>query len=463
MNRQFERYLQISLVILDLFILNLLYFLNQILLSVNISSNYFYAYVEYWSISNMLWMLLSFFLRTYTEKVILNFEYFTKRTIQVYLFWIILILFYLFFSSEFRVSRIFIITNITSFGFGLLINRFLYLGIKNYFKNSHYLIKKVLILGYNETAKKLAKYFEEDGLNTQLLGYIENEENIQELSNYPILADVADTLRIAKELSIEEIFSTITPEQNKDIYSLMYQAEKECIRFKIVPNLSVFITREVHIDYFGDLPILSLRSEPLDDVGNRIKKRALDIVVSFLVTVLILSWLIPILGLLIMLESKGPVFFRQLRTGKNKKPFYCLKFRSMRSNKDADLKQATQNDRRITPIGKFIRKTSLDEFPQFLNVLKGEMSLVGPRPHMLKHTSDYSKVADDYMIRQFIKPGITGWAQINGYRGEITNPEQIQMRVNKDVWYLENWTLWLDIQILFLTIYYILRGDENAY
>ena len=463
MNSQFERYLQISLVILDLFILNLLFFLNQILLSINISSNYFYAYVEYWSISNMLWMLLSFFLRTYTEKVILNFEYFTKRTIQVYLLWIILILFYLFFSREFRVSRIFIITNITSFGFGLLINRFLYLGIKNYFKNSHYLIKKVLILGYNETAKKLAKYFEEDGLNTQLLGYIENEENIQELSNYPVLADVADTLRIAKELSIEEIFSTITPEQNKDIYSLMYQAEKECIRFKIVPNLSVFITREVHIDYFGDLPILSLRSEPLDDVGNRIKKRALDIVVSFLVTVLILSWLIPILGLLIMLESKGPVFFRQLRTGKNKKPFYCLKFRSMRSNKDADLKQATQNDRRITPIGKFIRKTSLDEFPQFLNVLKGEMSLVGPRPHMLKHTSDYSKVADDYMIRQFIKPGITGWAQINGYRGEITNPEQIQMRVNKDVWYLENWTLWLDIQILFLTIYYILRGDENAY
>lgn len=463
MNSQFERYLQISLVVLDLFILNILYFLNQIILDVNISSNYFYAYVEYWSISNMLWMLLSFFLRTYTEKVILNFEYFTKRTIQVYLFWIILILFYLFFSREFRVSRVFIITNIMSFGFGLLINRFLYLGIKNYFKNSHYLIKKVIILGYNDTAKKLAKYFEEDGINTQLIGYIENEENIQELSNYPILADVPDTLRIAKELSIEEIFSTITPEQNKDIYSLMYQAEKECIRFKIVPNLSVFITREVHIDYFGDLPILSLRSEPLDDVGNRIKKRALDIAISFLVTVFILSWLIPILGLLIILESKGPVFFKQLRTGKNKKPFYCLKFRSMRFNKDADLKQATQNDMRITAIGKFIRKTSLDEFPQFLNVLKGEMSLVGPRPHMLKHTTDYSKVADDYMIRQFIKPGITGWAQINGYRGEITNPEQIQMRVNKDVWYLENWTLWLDIQILFLTIYYILRGDENAY
>ena len=135
----------------------------------------------------------------------------------------------------------------------------------------------------------------------------------------------------------------------------------------------------------------------------------------------------------------------------------------MRFNNDADSKQATQNDARITTIGKFIRKTSLDEFPQFINVFKGEMSLVGPRPHMLQHTFDYAKVADDYMIRQFIKPGITGWAQINGYRGEITNPEQIQMRVNKDLWYLENWTLWLDIQILFLTVYFVFKGDKNAF
>lgn len=135
----------------------------------------------------------------------------------------------------------------------------------------------------------------------------------------------------------------------------------------------------------------------------------------------------------------------------------------MRSSHDADLKQATKNDSRVTRIGKFLRKSSLDEFPQFINVFKGEMSLVGPRPHMLKHTTDYSKVVDDYMIRQFLKPGITGWAQINGYRGEITNPEQIKMRVNKDLWYLENWSLWLDIQILFLTIYHVLRGNKNAF
>ena len=209
---------------------------------------------------------------------------------------------------------------------------------------------------------------------------MENEGNVHELTHYPVLTGIENTLRVAKEMKINEIFSTITPEQNKDIYELMFQSEKECIRFKIVPNLSVFITRDVHIEYFGDLPILSLRSEPLDDVGNRIKKRALDLVVSTSVIVFILSWLIPILGLLIMLESRGPIFFSQLRTGKNKSSFKCLKFRSMRSNKEADTKQATKNDSRVTAIGRFIRKTSLDEFPQFINVFKGEMSLVGPRP-----------------------------------------------------------------------------------
>jgi putative colanic acid biosynthesis UDP-glucose lipid carrier transferase len=463
MNRQFERYLQIMLVVLDLFVLNFAYFFCKIVMTDSIPGNLWGVYFQYWTVSITAWLVLAFFLRTYAGKVILVFEHFTKRTSQVYLLWIIAMLFYLFFSREFRISRIFIISGMISFGMGLLCNRFLYLGIKKYFKNSHYLIKRVIILGYNDTAKQLAKYFEEDGINTQLLGFIEDDKNVHELSHYPIITDVSKALQVAKEFDVVEIFSTITPEQNKDIYELMYQSERECIRFKIVPNLSVFITRDVHIEYFGDLPILSLRSEPLDDVGNRIKKRALDIVVSFLVIVFILSWLTPLLGLLILLESRGPIFFSQLRTGKNKKPFYCYKFRSMRINKDADIKQATQSDKRVTRIGKFIRRTSLDEFPQFLNVLKGNMSLVGPRPHMLKHTTDYSKVVDEYMIRQFLKPGITGWAQVNGYRGEITNPEQIQMRVNKDLWYLENWSLWLDIQILFLTVYQIFKGDKNAF
>ncbi len=463
MNRQFERYLQMTLVALDLFALTIVYFICKVFFTESVSVNYWSVYFQYWTISVAAWLTLSFFLRTYAGKAILNFEHFTKRTTQVFLIWIIAILFYLFFSRELRISRTFIIATIIGFGIGLLANRFLYLGIKRYFRNTDYLIKKVIILGYNDTAKKLAKYFEEDGLNTQLLGFIEDDKNVTELSHYPVITDISKALQVAKEFDVTEIYSTITPEQNKDIYDLMYQSEKECIRFKIVPNLSMFITRDVHIEYFGDLPILSLRTDPLEDVGNRIKKRALDIVVSFLVIVFVLSWLIPLLGLLIILESKGPIFFSQSRTGKNKKSFACLKFRSMTVNKDSDFKQATRNDARVTKIGKFLRKSSLDEFPQFINVFKGEMSLVGPRPHMLKHTSDYSKLVDDYMVRQFLKPGITGWAQVSGYRGEITNPEQIRMRIIKDLWYLENWSLWLDLQICFLTVYQVFKGDKQAF
>ena len=463
MNRQFERYLQITLVALDLIVLNLVLIVCEIVFVNNINFGGSGAYVNYITVANSAWLLVSFFSRLYANSNIFNFELFTKRTLQVYLLWLIILLIYLFFSRELTISRLYIIGTLGIFGFSLLVNRFILLGILKYFRTSDFLTKKILILGYNDTAKKLTTYFEEDGLNMQILGYIEDDNNISELSHYPVLAGISDTLRIAKEMEIKEIFSTITPEQNKFIYELMLQSEKECIRFRIVPNLSIFITREVHIEYYGELPILSLRKEPLDDIGNRIKKRALDIIVSLLVSVFILSWLMPILGLIILIESGWPVLFKQLRTGRNKKPFYCIKFRSMKSNKDADFKQASKSDNRITKFGRFLRKSSLDEFPQFINVLRGEMSLVGPRPHMLKHTTDYSKVVDEYMVRQFIKPGITGWAQINGYRGEITNPEQIKMRVNKDLWYLENWTLWLDIRILFLTVYYVFRGDEKAY
>jgi len=463
MNKQFKRYLQLTLVSLDLLMLSITFILPKLIFKGRIADDYFSSYLSFWVFTNIIWLLLSFISGTYVEKIIIHFETFTKRTVQVYILWVIAILFYLFFSREIFVSRFFILSYILSFAVGLFLNRFLYVGIKKHYKNREVFFNRVIILGYNETALKLASYFEEEAINTNLLGFVEDEANVTELSHYPILSDLKSVMQVAKDMDVQEIFSTITPEQNEYIYTLMNQAENECIRFKVVPNLSYFFSKPVIVDYIRDLPVLSLRSEPLDDVGNRFKKRILDFSVSLLVCIFILSWLIPILGLLILIESRGPIFFSQKRTGKNNQEFNCLKFRSMKLNKDSDSRQATKNDMRVTRIGKFIRKTSLDEFPQFINVLKGEMSLVGPRPHMVKHTNDYSKIVDQYMIRHFLKPGITGWAQINGFRGEITDPKQIKMRVSNDLWYLENWNVWLDMRILFLTIYSVFRGDKNAY
>jgi putative colanic acid biosynthesis UDP-glucose lipid carrier transferase len=448
---------------MDLFMMNFCFLLLGYLLNHRIPSLWDKTYMSFLFYTNIIWILLCFFSGTYTEKVMLQFESFTKRTVQVFLVWFILSMMYLFFSRVVEISRLFILCFFMFFPIGLFIIRFLYVGIRNYFKTRDFLINKVIILGYNETSLKLAEYFEQESINTHLVGFVEDEKNIKELTRYPVLTDIKHVVTVAKDMDVQEIYSTITPEQNGFIYELMTQAENECIRFKVVPNLAYFFSKPVVVDYVRDMPVLSLRSEPLQDVGNRFKKRILDVIISLLVVILVLSWLIPLIGLLIFLESRGPIFFKQARTGKNNQPFMCLKFRSMKPNKDADAKQATKNDNRVTKLGRILRKTSLDEFPQFINVLKGEMSLVGPRPHMVKHTDDYSQVVDQYMIRHFLKPGITGWAQVNGFRGEITEPKQIKMRVQNDLWYLENWNIWLDIKIMFLTVYTILIGDKKAY
>lgn len=163
------------------------------------------------------------------------------------------------------------------------------------------------------------------------------------------------------------------------------------------------------------------------------------------------------------MSSPGPVFFKQRRTGYRGKEFVCYKFRTMKVNNDSDNKQASKNDPRKTKIGNILRKTNIDELPQFYNVLKGEMSIVGPRPHMVKQTEDYSALIDKYMLRHIIKPGITGWAQVNGFRGETKELWQMQKRVEYDVWYAENWNFMLDIKIIIKTIINAIRGDKNAF
>ncbi len=463
MNRRFLQFLQLTLVSLDLLILNAIYLLVRLFLHNRIADDNFMLYFQYWAILNSCWIVLSWIGKVYSSGSILSFESFTKRTMRIYIIWVLSIFFYLFLSHKLTLSRLFVTSTCVAFGVGLLINRFAYIGIRDYFRNSDNFGKKIVILGYNDIAKKLASYLEQEGINMKVLGFAEDFEKVTELSHYPILSGVNESLEISKKLQVNEIFSTITPEQDNNIYNLMKEAEAECIRFRIVPDLSSFIRRPVHIDYLRDIPIISLRSEPLDDVANRINKRAFDVAISIFVIVFILSWLIPIISIFILLESRGPVFFVQQRTGKDNKPFGCIKFRSMKVNKDANTMQASRGDTRITRVGRFLRRSNLDEFPQFINVLMGDMSVVGPRPHMLKHTDDYSKLINQYMVRQFLKPGITGWAQVNGYRGETKDLQQMKGRVEYDLWYMENWSVWLDIKIMFLTVYNVFRGEPNAF
>jgi len=462
MNRRFIRFLQASIAGLDLLTLNMAVTLTLVFIS-RIQPEFVNAYFRFWLFLNTSWLILCWVSAIYNEYHIMSFEIFARKSMRVYILWLAVIMMYLFFFRQTQLSRIFIISVILLSGTFLLLNRFTYLLLRHYFRHGEHLSKKVIILGYNEMAKKLASYLEEESLNTQIVGFCEEEDNVHELSTYPILSNIEGALTISKKMDINEIYSTIAPEQEKVIYDLIRQADQECIRFRIIPDLSFFIKQPVFINYLRDMPVLSMRSEPLDDVSSRGRKRFFDLVISFMVIVFILSWLIPLLGLIIWLESKGPVFFAQQRSGRDNKTFNCLKFRSMKVNNEANTKQAQRNDERLTRIGKFMRRTSLDEFPQFINVFKGEMSIIGPRPHMLRHTEDYSKIMGQYMVRQFLKPGVTGWAQVHGYRGEIKDEEQLRKRIEHDIWYMENWSIWLDMRIMFLTVYRMVKGDENAF
>jgi len=263
---------------------------------------------------------------------------------------------------------------------------------------------------------------------------------------------------------VDEIFCTLPISDVKKIEKLMIDADKNLIRFKYVPEYFDFVKRPTVVQSFGHIPVISVRTEPLENLLNRSIKRMFDIVFSLFVIIFIFSWLFPILVILIKLESRGPVFFTQIRSGRDNNPFKCYKFRSMYVNKDADHKQATRNDNRITKVGSILRRTSLDELPQFFNVLLGNMSVVGPRPHMIKHTKQYSALIDQFMVRHFLKPGITGWAQQQGLRGETKTVDAMFLRVEADVWYLENWSFLLDLKIIVLTIRNsFLKQDTNAF
>lgn len=250
---------------------------------------------------------------------------------------------------------------------------------------------------------------------------------------------------------------------HKDIQALMNVCAAKLIDLVIVPRESNFFQTRNHPDCFHDLPVFRPQEVRIVKTKYQVLKRLFDMVFSGLVIVFILSWMVPLLALLIKLESKGPVFFVQKRTGYLNRSFPCVKFRSMAVNSECNEKQATRSDSRLTRIGAFIRRNNIDEFPQFFNVLLGHMSIVGPRPHMLKHTRQYAKMIDAFMIRHSVKPGITGWAQVNGHRGPTETVEQMQRRVEHDLWYIDNWTFLLDLKCIFMTVINFLKGEENAF
>jgi putative colanic acid biosysnthesis UDP-glucose lipid carrier transferase len=348
----------------------------------------------------------------------------------------------------FYILSSFILVGLLKFSIFILLKKYRILYGGNY--------RNVIIVGSGKNVDELRNFFTQNpdyGYNLIKIFDLKGnkKEALIDCSNYVI------------ENKIDEIYASISTLNNREINNLIQFADNNLKTIKFLPDNKNTFLRNLAVEYYEYIPIISLRTIPLDKEVNKRLKRFFDIIFSLLIIICLLSWLTPFISLIILIESKGPIFFKQKRNGLNYEEFYCYKFRSMHLNPIADLEQVQKNDPRITKVGKFIRKTSIDELPQFFNVLLGDMSVVGPRPHMVSHTEMYAKSVDKFMVRHFIKPGISGLAQINGFRGEVETEKDIINRVKYDIFYLENWSLLLDIKIVFATIFNAIKGEKKAY
>ena len=316
--------------------------------------------------------------------------------------------------------------------------------------------RKTIIIGNDESVSELKEFF----INQKELGY-ENRRTFK--FNHPSDLNLEECFDFILSRNIDEVYCSANELDESQISLLITFCENNFKILKFISKRGGLLSKKLKTDTYGLSTVQSLREMPLSNDFNTILKRTFDIVFSLVVIIFLLSWITPIIALIIKIESRGPVFFKQTRNGIKFREFTCYKFRSMIENNDADIQQATKNDKRVTKIGKILRKTSLDELPQFFNVLIGNMSVVGPRPHMIKENERYSKSVDKFMVRHFVKPGITGLAQVKGFRGEIETDEDIINRVKYDIYYLENWSLILDLNIVFLTTINFLTGQKKAY
>ena len=332
-----------------------------------------------------------------------------------------------------------------------------------WYRRKGYYFKKVIIVGAGKNGMELYQVMQDDlSYGFRVLGFFDDNDTLKRiLPNY--LGRTSEVEAYVASQDVDEIYCTLPGTQDDKIARLLNLAEKKMIRFYIVPEFYRNVKKSMVMELMESIPLLTIRREPLQSAYNRFLKRTFDIAFSLSILLTIFPILYIVVGTLIKLSSKGPILFKQKRTGLYGKEFMCFKCRTMKVNDQADTLQAVKDDPRKTKIGDFLRRTNLDEFPQFINVFIGDMSIVGPRPHMLKHTEQYSALIDKYMVRHLVKPGVTGWAQVTGYRGETKTLEQMEGRVKRDVWYIENWSFMLDLKIIVVTVVNMLKGEKNAY
>ena len=353
-------------------------------------------------------------------------------------------------------NQFLILTSILLTTFSLKI--IFYFSLK-WYRNLGKNFRKVVVIGVDDSSKKIISLFNQNKtLGYKYLGYFTNKVNTDKLGT------IEDSFQFILDNTVDEIYCSLKELNTSTIAKIRSFSNSNNIILKLIPDSNKLYSKNQNIEFYDDtLVVLNVKKLPFEFSENYIVKRIFDIIFSIIVCLFILTWLVPILWILVKIESKGPLIFSQKREGLDGRKFVCYKFRSMKLNTLSDKVHAVENDIRVTRIGSFIRKTSIDELPQFLNVIKGDMSVVGPRPHLPSLSSEYQKDVDDYFKRHAVKPGITGLAQVSGYRGEIKKRSDIKNRVRLDIFYIENWSFLLDVKIILMTAFNVFKGEENAY
>ncbi|MEN8154314.1 MAG: undecaprenyl-phosphate glucose phosphotransferase [Acidobacteriota bacterium] len=414
----------------------------------------------------IVWLFSARITSLYDELKNFNFgsEIFTfLKNISIQLIVGVVILFAL---KDILLSRFFLMLYILFTFFGTLFLRIVYRLIKRELVRSGKLRKNILMIGSSDFGRDLFGSPERaSAMGYNISGFITENSNTDKPGSLGTYADINDV--IAK-FDIDEVLITLNAEESEELDHIIRILSGSPVRVRVIPEYFKLVSNKYQVSFFNNILLIDIRNDPLDELHWRVIKRGFDIIFSLMFILLIYSWLGLLISIAVKISSRGPVHFKQERWGRKNKKFTLYKFRSMvRGSRDLDTEgkfvQATKNDSRITPLGKFLRKTSLDELPQFFNVLKGNMSVIGPRPHAIPMNIESKDKIENYMLRHLVKPGITGWAQVNGYRGETSTSNNLEKRVEFDMFYIENWSLWFDLRIIFLTLWQGVRGDPNAY
>lgn len=387
------------------------------------------------------------------------------RTIRKLLIHAALISIFVVYLNFYDISRLRLCSFYLIFFALLMVSRFVSMTLLKYIRAQGYNFKTFIIVGANESGEKIRKILAKDlTYGYKFLGFFDEKIDSEHVNPTSVSGGFDEINEFVIDKKVDEMYVALHIDNIEIINKLIVICEQNMVRIKFIPDFQLYTkSSKVEVTFYENTPVLMFRTEPLEFAVNRLAKKVFDVVFSAAVILLIFPWLFPIIMLIIKIESPGPIFFKQERSGRDNRSFMCFKFRSMHVNGLAHKKQAEKGDSRITKFGAFIRKTSIDELPQFFNVLLGDMSVVGPRPHMVHLAKEYSDLISNYLVRQYAKPGITGWAQVNGYRGETKELVDMENRVEYDIWYIENWSLALDIKIIIKTVINIFKGEENAY